>query len=528
MSDVRTGGDAGACVGPHAGAPALCVEGLTFAYPGSSAPVLSDVSLKVPTGSFALLAGATGSGKSTLLRLCKPELAPAGERSGTVRLFGADASFLGPADSARAVGLVFQNPDAQLVCDSVWHELAFGLENLGVPEPTMRRRVAETCDFLGIEPLFRRQVSELSGGQRQTVALAAALAMRPRLLLLDEPTSMLDPVAEHALLSLLFRANRELGVTVVVATHRPAPMAGYATQAMRLVEGRLCEVSVAGVARPRRLDVGGEARCPTTGDAVDASDESRGLAAAHGKAGTGVEAARGPSGLDGDGPAIVGVHDAWLRYGRGLAWVLRGLDLELRAGEIRALVGANGCGKSTLLHVVAGIVLCQRGRVRNSDSGSQALLPQDPKALLSHETVREELASVVELAARRSGSSAEAVMADALARLGLEACAGRHPYDLSGGQQQLLALEELLLAEPRLLLLDEPTKGLDDAARERVARCVLRARHEGATVLVATHDLGFVRAVADAVSLMFDGGIVSTEPADDYFADSWLAGGEAW
>ena len=135
---------------------------------------------------------------------------------------------------------------------------------------------------------------------------------------------------------------------------------------------------------------------------------------------------------------------------------------------------------------------------------------------------------MVELAARRSGSSAEAVMADALAWLGLEACAGRHPYDLSGGQQQLLALEELLLAEPRLLLLDEPTKGLDDAARERVARCVLRARHEGATVLVATHDLGFVRAVADAVSLMFDGGIVSTEPADDYFADSWLAGGEAW
>ena len=204
--------------------PALEVADLAFAYPGCDRPVLDHASFTVAEGDFALLTGATGSGKSTLLRLCKPEISPAGERSGAVRVFGSDAVSLGPVESARAVGFVFQSPDNQIVCDSVWHEMAFGLENLGVPEPEMRRRVAETCNFFGIEPWFRAQTAELSGGQRQLLALAATLAMRPRLLLLDEPTSMLDPIAEKNFLSLLFRANRELGITVVVATHEPRPM----------------------------------------------------------------------------------------------------------------------------------------------------------------------------------------------------------------------------------------------------------------------------------------------------------------
>ena len=460
---------------------ALELDRVSFTYAGADAPVLRGASLEVPEGAFALLAGATGSGKSTLLRLAKPEISPAGTLEGCVRVFGEDVRALGPQGSARAVGYVFQNPDAQVVCDTVWHEMAFGLENLGVQEPEIRRRVAEACNFLGIEPWFRARTAELSGGQRQVLALASALVMRPRLLLLDEPTSMLDPLAEKSFLALLFRANRELGITVVVATHAPEVMAGYATCAFELTDG-----SVRPVGQPRAPET-----LPKMLTKVPVTFVSNDV--------------------------VVRMRDVWLRYDRDARWVLRGLDLELGRGEVRALVGSNGCGKSTLLSVLAGVLRPQRGRVRSALAASQALLPQSPKALLAHETVRAEL-----MEWSRAGGYGEDEVAAALERLGLADAAERHPYDLSGGQQQLLALEKLLLVRPRLLLLDEPTKGLDRSVRERVARRVAAARSNGATVLLATHDLGFVRAVADNVSLMFDGAITVTEPTDEFFANSWL------
>ena len=453
---------------------------VSVSYAGATSPVLLDASFAVPEGAFALLIGATGSGKSTLLRLAKPEIAPAGRLGGSVRVFGTDPRELGAQASARAVGYVFQSPDAQIVCDTVWHELAFGLENLGVPEPEMRRRVAETCNFLGVEPWFRARTAELSGGQRQVLALASALAMRPRLLLLDEPTSMLDPLAEKNFLSLLFRANRELGVTVVVATHAPWSMVDYATCAFALEGGSVRVAPLSEVVAEPPLEVPAAPVRSIKKDALLADD-------------------------------------VWYRYDRDARWVLRELDLAVGEGEIRALVGSNGCGKSTLLSALAGVVRPARGRVRNGLASSQALLPQAPKALLSCETMADELK-----AWSRAGGYGRAEVDAALARLGLEDAADRHPYDLSGGQQQLLALEKLLLVRPRLLLLDEPTKGLDLAERERVARRLAEARDDGATVLLATHDMGFVRAVADRVSLMFDGGITCTEPTDEYFANSWL------
>ena len=456
--------------------PALEVRDLTFAYPGSAAPVLDHASLAVPDGAFALLTGATGSGKSTLLRLAKPEIAPAGERASEVFAFGTDVRSFLPAESAAAVGYVFQSPDNQIVCDTVWHEMAFGLENLGVPADEMRRRVAETCNFFGMGPWFRAQTSELSGGQRQTLALAATLAMRPRLLLLDEPTSMLDPIAEKAFLGLLFRANRELGITVVVATHAPQAMVEYATCAFAVGEGRVREVELAALANPRPLAA--------------------------------LLARPAPAGA-----AAVDVREAWLRYDRD------GLDLRLIQGEVRALVGGNGSGKSTLLSLAAGVARAQKGRVKNALARSQALLPQSPKAVLACETVRDEL---TEWAAGAGYGAAE--VDAALEQLGLADAADRHPYDLSGGQQQMLALQKLLLCKPELLLLDEPTKGLDDAARAWVVSAVGAARDAGATVLLATHDMAFVEAVADRVSLLFDGCLTSTETTAEFFAASWLYG----
>lgn len=470
---------------------ALEFDRVSFSYAGASEPALRDVCLSVGEGEFCLVVGATGSGKSTLLRLAKPEISPRGELAGSVRVLGGDARALDPVASARAVGYVFQSPDAQVVCDTVWHELAFGLENLGVPEAEMRRRVAECCNFLGIEPWFRARTAQLSGGQRQVLALASALLMRPRILLLDEPTSMLDPLAEKNLLALLFRANRELGITVVVATHTPAPMLDYATRAFELEGGAAREVP------PSEL-----ASRPHDAASVSGAFDPR----------FGVE------GANGSRPhAAIAADDVWYRYGRDSRWVLRELDLAVGEGEVRAIVGSNGCGKSTLLTVLAGVLRPARGRVRNASAGSQALLPQSPKALLSRETVADEL-----MEWSRAGGYGRAEAGAALGRLGLADAADRHPYDLSGGQQQLLALEKLLLVRPRLLLLDEPTKGLDPAARERVARRLISARSEGTTILVATHDTWFVRAVANGVSLMFDGGVTVTERTDEFFANSWL------
>lgn len=456
---------------------ALAYDDVTFRYPGSHGDVLSGVSMAVPAGAFALLVGGTGSGKSTLLSLAKPQIAPAGDRAGQVRVFGRPVDDLDGA-AACEVGYVFQDPDNQIVCDSVWHEMAFGLENLGTPQGEMRRRVAEASYFFGMGPWFHSDTDALSGGRKQLLALASTLVMQPRVLLLDEPTAQLDPIAARNFLHALFRVNRELGCTVVVATHEPELMAGYATCAFELVDGAV-----------RAVENLGRFKCEAT------------------------LAERGAL-CDANAPAAVSARGAWFRYGRDDDWVLRGLDLEVRQGEVHALVGGNGCGKSTLLALIAGTRRAQWGEVRSAIS-AKAMLPQDPKALFAEERVDEELMEWAHI----GGYGADEVQA-MMGELGLADRAGLHPYDLSGGQRQMLALGKLLLVHPRLLLLDEPTKGLDRTARERVAGMIEAARHDGVTVIVSTHDLAFVRRVADRVSLMFDGELACTEPVGEFFRNN--------
>lgn len=466
------------------GAPCAVLEarGFSFSYPGSVAAAVGPLDWRVPAGSFQLLIGATGCGKTTLLRCCKRAIAPAGRCEGSLEVFGRSACEGDACDEAALVGYVAQNPESQIVCDTVWHELAFGLENLGVPQDEMRRRVAEVAHFFGIEPWFRRPVSELSGGQKQVVALAGVLAMRPKLLLLDEPTAQLDPVAEKSFLHALFRVNRELGITTVVATHAPESMAAYATEAVELAGGAVRGVSLGRfAARPLRL--------PDA--AAEGSPSDAGAAVA---------------------PAVV-ADDAYCRYGRGLDWVLRGCDISVRRGGVHALVGGNGSGKSTLLRLAAGVLAPERGHVENRLADRQALLPQDPKALFVCDTVEEELREW-----QRFCGYADAAVRAALARFGLEDRKLAHPCDLSGGQQQKLALAKLLLTDPDLLLLDEPTKGLDAASKQAVAEAVLGCVQEGATVLMATHDLTFAALVADEVTMLFDGEAACTESASAFFA----------
>lgn len=470
---------AGAVCGPDM--PAIEVRSLSFAYPGADAAVLEGLDWSVPQGAFALLVGSTGSGKSTLLSLLKPEIAPAGERTGDARVLGENVADMDVRASAERVGYVFQDPENQIVCETVWHEMAFGLENLGVSRGEMRRRVAETSYFFGLEDWLHRDTDTLSGGRKQLLTLAAVLALRPRVLLLDEPTSQLDPVAEKNFLHALFRVNRELGCTVVVATHQPRSMLNYATCAYRIEGGRVRDVvDLASLgSREGLLD-------------LDSCRPAQGAA-------TGAAAA---------------IREGWFRYDRTGGWVLRGLDVTFSSGAVHAVVGGNGCGKSTMLSVLAKTAKLQRGRMVRG-AASAALLPQNPKALLVAETVRDEL---MEWAS--SCGYDEAAAQEQTARLGLAGLEMRHPYDLSGGQRQLLALAKLLLIGPELLLLDEPTKGLDLASRCIIARALREHAQAGGTVVIATHDLDFAEQVSDDVAMMFDGEIACMESPADFFADN--------
>ena len=462
-------------------APAIEVQGLRFAYPGAGAPVLEALDWRVPQGAFALLVGGTGAGKSTLLSLLKPEIAPTGECTGELRVLGENVADMDVRASAERVGYVFQDPENQIVCESVWHEMSFGLENLGMSRDEMRRRVAETSYFFGIEDWLHRDTDTLSGGRKQLLSLAAVLALRPRVLLLDEPTSQLDPVAEKNFLHALFRVNRELGCTVVVATHQPRSMLNYATCAYRIEGGRVRDVvDLASFgSREGLLD-------------LDSCRPAQGAATS----------------------AAAAIREGWFRYDRAGGWVLRGLDVTFSAGAVHAVVGGNGCGKSTMLSVLAKTAKLQRGRMVRG-TASAALLPQNPKALLVAETVRDELMEW----ASACGYD-EAAAQEQTARLGLAGLEARHPYDLSGGQRQLLALAKLLLIGPELLLLDEPTKGLDLASRCIIARALREHARAGGTVVIATHDLDFAEQVSDDVAMMFDGEIACMEPPADFFADN--------
>ena len=525
-------------------APAIEVRSLSFAYPDADAAVLEGLDWSVPQGAFALLVGGTGSGKSTLLSLLKPEIAPAGERTGDARVLGENVADMDVRASAECVGYVFQDPENQIVCETVWHEMAFGLENLGMSRDEMRRRVAETSYFFGLEDWLHRDTDTLSGGRKQLLSLAAVLALRPRVLLLDEPTSQLDPVAEKNFLHALFRVNRELGCTVVVATHQPRPMLEYATCAYRIEGGSVHEVAdIASLGHREELfsdempgwggsrrakngifsNVGGQqGSLDPRGGAPDAKKRLKSDKTAEFEAQILPQDDSGTPSRDGGCRIFPKMHagsattlaGSWFRYDRASGWVLRGLDVAFSAGAVHAIVGGNGCGKSTMLSVLAKTVKLQRGHMERG-AGSAALLPQNPKALLVAETVHDELMEW----ASTCGYD-EAMAQERAASLGLAGLGERHPYDLSGGQRQLLALAKLLLIGPELLLLDEPTKGLDLVSRRIIARALRDHAQAGGTVIMATHDLDFAEQVADDIAMMFDGEVACMEPPADFFADN--------
>lgn len=528
------------------------VSRLGFAYPGG-ARVLDDVSFEVAPGARVLLAGATGSGKSTLLRCLKPELIPHGEYSGEVLVDGQRVKGFNPQLSAGRIGFVMQDPKQQVVMDTVKAELAFGLENLSTPQELIQRRVAEIANYFGINGWMERNTSELSGGETQIVNLAAVIAMQPRTLLLDEPTAMLDPIAAREFIELVERVNDELGITILLVEHQQEDLLATINRVLYLDGGRLAFDGTTrdfarwlyGSSSPNRRALPVAAQLylqQASGESVDAGEIPLGVregrwwlwqnrpeaATALGVVGACPEAGRpsGKAAFRETGPprgkaasrkrssaAVVEARHVWYRYGKEDRYILKDLSLEVVGGSILGIVGANASGKSTLLSLLAGSLKPQHGRIVQASGKQFGMLTQDPTTLFLRDSLLEDLMD--HAAAFGYG---EAEVEAMLARVGLADKRGRHPFDLSGGEQQKLGLAKLLLTQPDVLLLDEPTKGLDARALIELRALLLQESAAGRAIIIVSHDLEFVAATADECLMLFDGETVGQAATREFFA----------
>ncbi len=506
----------------------FAVRRLTFSYPGQRQPALRQVSLCVQAGEFVVLAGPSGGGKTTLLRQLKTCLAPHGGRWGEILFEGKPLEQVDERTQAARIGFVQQSPDAQLVTDKVWHELAFGLECLGFDTPAIRSRVAEMASFFGIQNWFYRDVSALSGGQKQLLNLAAVMVLQPSVLILDEPTSQLDPIAASDFLAVLGKINRELGTTVLLTEHRLEEALPMADRLIVLDGGEvLCDASpreagerlrslghslFEALPTPMRIWAAVENRetCPVTvreGRAwLDAMALRRPLLP--------VPEERTAVSLS-PVPALE-MDEAWFRYDRAGEDVIRGASLKAYPGELLCVLGGNGTGKTTALSLLSGRRKPLRGRV--VAHGRMAVLPQDPQTLFLRQTVRQELWEALLDRGELSREEKEERVGRAAALCGLEPLLERHPYDLSGGEQQRTALAAVLLREPEILLLDEPTKGLDAAFKATFAGILHRLTQQGVCVVMVSHDVEFCARYAHRCALFFDGAVVTENTPRAFFA----------
>ena len=512
------------------------IKNLTFSYPGSSAKTLSGVNFSVGKGEYVVLCGASGSGKTTLLRHLKSVLTPYGQRSGEILFDGKPLDSVSQLEQAAKIGFVMQDPDDQIVTDKVWHELAFGLESVGTDPKTMRLRVAEMASYFGIQSWFHKDVATLSGGQKQLLNLASIMAMQPEVLILDEPTSQLDPIAASDFLNTVRKINIELGTTIVITEHRLEDIYHAADRVVVMERGcvaangdprtvgallrRQGSPMLAALPTPVRVffSADGEGTCPLTVREgrtwLTKTFADRKL--------TDTEPEMEPVMTTGEAPALK-LKEVWFRFEKDSPDVLQSMDLTVPQGSMFAIVGGNGAGKSTTLKTIAGICKPYRGSVeifgkniKKYKAGELfrdcvGMLPQDPKSLFVKRTVREELEEM----------NGEGEKIREIAELcQISHLMDKHPYDLSGGEQQRTALAKVLLTEPRLLLLDEPTKGLDNFFKIRLAEMLCKLKERGITIVMVSHDVEFCAEYADLVSMFFDGQILTTDTPRRFFGQN--------
>lgn len=527
----------------------LKVENLSFTYPrqsGDTSPekeALHQVSFQIQEGDFVVVCGESGCGKTTLLRMLKRELAPAGQKQGAIFFSGREQSELSDREAACEIGFVLQNPENQTVTDKVWHELAFGLENMGIPTPVIRRRVAEMACFFGIDDWFRKKTSQLSGGQKQLLNLASVMAMQPRLLILDEPTSQLDPIAASDFINTLVKINKELGLTILLTEHRLEDVFPVADQVMVMEKGQLLYMG-----SPREVGKNlkqakknhkmllGLPSAVRIYQGLDEIEVSCPLTVREGRNFIREEYDNRIIRIERKQEAIIGeiamrMKEVCFRYEKDTPDVLENVELTVYKGEILSLLGGNGAGKTTLLSVISGANIPYKGKIEifgkrlKKYKGKELYvknlvsLPQNPQTVFLKMTVREdyeELRNVLEY----SKEEMKKAITEVAKRLEISHLLDRHPYDLSGGEQQKAAIGKVLLLQPKFLLLDEPTKGIDAWAKKQLGILLGELKQQGITVLMVTHDVEFAAEVSDRCGLFFDHQVVSVDKPEEFFCNN--------
>ena len=507
------------------------IKNLSFTYPDAEKPALDNINLKIEEGEFVVICGKSGCGKTTLLRHFKTMMSPYGNTTGEVFFKGQNLEEVSLRSQAGSIGYVLQHPDHQIVTDKVWHELAFGLENLGYDQKTIRLRVAEMAGFFGISHWFSKNVEELSGGQKQILNLASVMTMQPEVLVLDEPTSQLDPVAAGEFLSTIHKINQDLGVTIIVIEHRLEEVFPMADKVLVLEDGKQIfydePVSVGkslldndlflSVPSPVQIynKTGQKGKCPLT-----VCEGRKWLEQYFG-------------GFKGEMPElkedkkekkeepVIRAKELWFRYERNSEDIVKDLSLTVNKGELFCILGGNGTGKSTTLSLLAGIRKPYRGKITYYEKSRSdhylGMLPQDPQTLFVKDTVKEDLLDLCSRWHHRGKEEKEKLLERVIEDTQIGHLLCMHPYDLSGGEQQRAALAKVLLLEPQILLLDEPTKGLDGYYKSKLAEIFNRLKEQGITIVMVSHDIEFCASYADTCAMFFNGGIVTSCDAKEFF-----------
>ena len=526
----------------------LRVDGLKFSYPNQLKKALNNINFSIDEGDFVLICGESGCGKSTLLRHLKPELSPHGQVSGDIYYYSQKINDYSSKQLASEIGYVLQNPDSQIVTDKVWHELAFGLENMGLDTQSIRLRVAEMASFFGIQGWFRKNVNDLSGGQKQLLNLASIMAMQPKILILDEPTSQLDPIAAKDFIDTLVRINKELSTTIIMTEHNLEDIYSVCDKVIVMEDGKvICNDTNYKVAdilsgdknhkmfkslpTPSKIYnqlngyIEGASKSPLTvkdcrqwlNDSMDELTITK------------LDDTETEINIDEkDREIAIELKDVYFQYNKISEPTIRDLSFKVYKGEIYSILGGNGTGKSTTLSLVARQRKPQRGKIfinniemkkynnKSLYENNLALLPQNPQSLFVFETVREDLEEVLILQNKdREYIDKEVKRVSKL--LDIEHLLEHHPYDLSGGELQRAGMAKVMLLNPKIILLDEPTKGLDAYCKEEIGKMLMKLRDMGVTIVVVSHDIEFSARYSDRCAMFFDGSIVSEGTPKEFF-----------
>lgn len=512
----------------------LSIKDLTFSYPNKENFALQNVNLSISSGDFVVVCGQSGSGKTTLLRMLKKEIAPHGEKQGAVYYKGEDVEKLDDKISAQKIGFVFQKPDQQIVTDKVWHELAFGLESLGYDSDYIRLRVGEMANYFGITSLFRKKTTELSGGQKQLMNLASVMAMSPDVIILDEPTSQLDPITANDFITTLKKINDELGLTVIIIEHRLQEVFPIADKVAVMEDGKvICYDTPRNVCEklsnhpmsqgfPSAVRIwqksGGKGECPLTvkegRNFINSNFSERKLPLRN----------TIPNTED-----IITLKDVFFRYEKGGNDILSGTNLNIKKGEHFCILGGNGSGKTTTLKILAGLLKPYRGKVIIDNNKMTkkttadfnrlgvAMLPQNPESVFLKSRVIDDYTELCKIKGIEKSAYEEKINSVA-EKLGIKNLLENHPYDLSGGEIQKCALGKVLISEPKILLLDEPTKGVDAYSKIALSKILQEIKADGVTIITVTHDVEFASIVADRCGLFFDGEVLSSLIPQEFFS----------